>query len=105
MSIAEKSICFGKVHPGQVIFKINEHEVRVPLSGNGFLPADVLTRRLVLIAFQVGTHSEAVALLDKAANGIVKLELSKIAADDETVESVARSPNKSTSSKNLFAEQ
>jgi len=76
VAIGEPSICTGKVKPGQVIFKVNEHDV--------------------------GTHSEAVALMDKAANGIVRLELSKLAADDETVDMVAKSPHKSMSKKNLF---
>lgn len=65
----------ANIQPGQVIFKVNEHEV--------------------------GTHAEAVALMDKAANGKVRLELSTIEAHPDTIEEVLRSPHRSNSAKNL----
>ena len=76
-AIAQNSICLkAGVRAGQVIFKINEHDV--------------------------GSHSEAVALMDKAGKGIVNLELSQLEADDETVAEVARGPQRSSSESNLF---
>jgi len=80
VAMSEKSICLAAgIRPGQVLFKVNEHDV--------------------------GTHAEAVALLDKAANGVCKLELSKLEADQELVDQILASPQKSVSSKNLFAAQ
>mmetsp|Transcript_513 Transcript_513/g.1332 ORF Transcript_513/g.1332 Transcript_513/m.1332 type:complete len:135 (-) Transcript_513:2538-2942(-) len=77
VAVAQSSICYAAgVRPGQVIFRVNEHDV--------------------------GTHAEAVALMDKAAKGLVLLELSKIEADPDTVDEIARSPHRSASSGNLY---
>ena len=73
--VAGGGAALAGVMKGDIIFRINEHDV--------------------------GTHGEAVALIDKAAHGKVCLELSEIQASAETVSSIP-SASRSTSSKNLF---
>ena len=94
----------ANIQPGQVIFKVNEHEVRAlvcQLAMNASMGHGRPSESSCIPCKQVGTHAEAVALMDKAANGKVRLELSKIEAHPDTIEEVLRSPHRSNSAKNL----